>query len=267
MALYVRKRETGRKNNATVTLHAVADDTPRAGVRSASGWKTRRSIATRGGYRIAHAPLRQPRFVERPEGPVPARGARAGVRPPRGADAAPAARRVRRREPVHRHPDARRRRVRRHRVERDPPLSGAARAARGPLSDRAPRTRAGERAARPVRAHAPRRSSSTRPRHSGSPSGSGSAGCPTTRSGPRRSPGRSRRRSACWSRCSRMASTRSATSRSPTARSRRCCSGRRSRVSIYRRIRRSPGSATAAGASGVHGRGAYYVAVGDRARW
>ncbi len=117
----------------------------------------RRSIATRGGYRIAHAPLRQWRLVERPEGPVPARRARPRLRPARGADAAAAARRLRRGEPARGHPDPRRRRLRRHRVERDPALPGAARGPRGSLSDRAARPRARERAARPVRAHDPPR--------------------------------------------------------------------------------------------------------------
>ena len=54
--------------------------------------------------------------------------------------------------PFDRHPDARRRRLRADRVERDPAVSRTPRAARGPLSDRTPRPRARERAARPVRA-------------------------------------------------------------------------------------------------------------------
>ncbi len=115
----------------------------------------RRSIATRGGYRIAHAPLRQSGLVERAEGPLPARRARSRLRPARGPDAAAAARRVRRAEPDHGHPDPRRRRLHPHRVERDPALPGAPRRSRGPLPDRAARPRARERAARPVRAHDP----------------------------------------------------------------------------------------------------------------
>ena len=101
---------------------------------------------------------------------------------------------------------------------------------RGPLSDRAPRARAGERAARPVRADgAPgvlqargggaRLQVRHRLRRGAERPGAGGGDRRADRAADR----------AAGARCCRTASTRSATSRSPTARSRRCCSGRRSR--------------------------------------
>ena len=162
----------------------------------------------------------QPRLVERAQGALPAGRARARLRPPRGALCAAAARLVPRAEPARRRADARRRRPRDGRVERDPALPRAARGPRRPVpaepAERAPRRRV----PRPLRADA------ARPRSSRS-SASRSASCPARASTPApRDPEAARAKAAeiapqvraVRARSSPTTAPCSARSRSPTAR-------------------------------------------------